>query len=157
MTYWPRRRIGAWSSAARWYKTELIKQIVVAKQRFSAKLPSVKQKCPNRRHKCPTFFRALCPRFVFFHAHSGFERIFLTSFFVRLPEMGHGGGDSGLRHRALGRRRGGHFVRVDIQQTGFAHARHTALSFLISHPLLRAGLSWRTTTFVFMNIVATSI
>jgi hypothetical protein len=83
-------------------KTELIWQIVVAKRRFSAKLVAVRRKCPNLRHKCPTFFRASCPRFVCFHIHSGFVRIFSNIFFASLPEIGHGGGDSGLRRGSLG-------------------------------------------------------
>jgi hypothetical protein len=51
----------------------------------SAKYGSVCMKCPNLIHKCPTFFRAHCPRSVCFHTHSGFERIFLTSFFLFSP------------------------------------------------------------------------
>jgi hypothetical protein len=59
---------------------------------------------------------------VCFHTHSGFVRIFLTSFFAPLPQMGHGGvtsasgvdpsvgafasyafGNSGLLSRDMGR------------------------------------------------------
>ena len=55
------------------------------KASFLARMMSVRRKCPKLRHKCPNFFRAFCQRFVCFHTHSGFERTFLTSFFVVFP------------------------------------------------------------------------
>jgi hypothetical protein len=91
-------------------------------------LVSVRRKCPNLIHKCPILFRALCPRFVCFHRHSGFVRIFLTSFFHPLPEIGHGGGDSGLRRGSLGGVRGGEFVPGGIRRFRFAFDRHSPSS-----------------------------
>ena len=54
--------------------TDLMRQIVLPNPQFSAKTVSL-------RRKCPIFHRTLCPYFVCFHTHNGFQRHKLTSFF----------------------------------------------------------------------------
>jgi len=52
-----------------------IREICGHKPPFSAKAVS-------HRRKCPIFRRAICPCFLCFHTHFGFERLFSTSFFL---------------------------------------------------------------------------
>jgi hypothetical protein len=46
---------------------------------------TVRQKCPNIRHECPNYLRAMCHRAVCFHTHSYFERLFSNIFFAGSP------------------------------------------------------------------------
>ena len=61
-------------------RTRYCGRFTVNSPRISAKLVSVRQKCPN-------FFRAMCHNFVCFHTHTGFERIFSNIFFCRIPSQ----------------------------------------------------------------------
>ena len=61
-------------------------QNVATKRAFGAKMRSNLPKCPTFRRKCPTISRALCRCVLCFHTHTGFVRLFLTSFsLARLP------------------------------------------------------------------------
>ena len=86
--------------------------------------------------------------FVFIHIPAS-NVIYLL--FARLPEVGQGGDGTASGVDTAG---GDHFVRADARQSRLALAEYETTSFFFSPPLLATDLFQRTTTFIFINIVA---
>ena len=119
---------GSYPARRNLQKSELSWQCVVQNLHFSAKWRSIRPKC-RKRGTISLFHSGIVSCDPLFSYTFRLRTYYLTSFFHRLPEFGHGGADSGLRCRSFGGVGGVHFVRVDIRPIGLALARHRTLSF----------------------------
>jgi len=103
--------------------------------RISAEFVSVRRKCPKLRQKCPNVFQAFCPRFVCFHTHNSFERIFSNIFFCSIPFRTL---PKALIRRHI-RRKSKSFFAVDSLSTLIPHPPPTASQTPIPNPRTYSG------------------